>query len=309
MEVNTSQNTTEVEDLEVTLLLSALEYRWGYDFRDYAPDSIRRRIRASMIRHGVAHISELIPKVLHDGAFCLDIVQGFSVPVTEMFRDPEVWRALRDDVFPMLRTWPYFKIWHAGCATGEEVYSLAILLSEAGLLERATLYATDFNETALQRAREGVFDIKNIQKASHNYFQAGGQHSLNAYYHAQDNLVQMNGNLRQAIVWANHNLVADTVFGEMNLILCRNVMIYFSQELQNRTLELLTSSLALGGYLCLGSKETIDFTRVSSCYEAIAPTERIYRYIDDVMPNEMPHQSPSGVNCTADRVRLKSVIR
>ena len=280
-EIQVNADATEVEDLEVRLLLSSLLQRWGYDFRDYARESIKRRIRAAMIRHGLAHVSEMIPRVLYDGEFCLDIVQGFSVPVTEMFRDPEVWRALCDHVFPMLRTWPYFKIWHAGCATGEEVYSLAILLSEAGLLERATLYATDFNETALQQAREGVFDIKNIQMASRNYFQAGGLHSLNAYYHAQDHLVQMNASLRKAVVWANHNLVADAVFGEMNLILCRNVLIYFSQPLQNRTLELLTSSLSSGAYLCLGSKETLDFTSVNHCYELIAP--RIYRYVHGKM--------------------------
>ena len=163
LKVSATQDTTLVEDLEITLLLSALEQRWGYDFRDYARESVKRRIRAAMIRHGAAHVSELIPRMLYDGEFCLDIVQGFSVPVTEMFRDPEVWRALRDHIFPMLRTWPYFKIWHAGCATGEEVYSLAILLSEAGLLERATLYATDFNETALQQAREGVLTSKTFR--------------------------------------------------------------------------------------------------------------------------------------------------
>jgi chemotaxis protein methyltransferase CheR len=282
----------KLENFEVTLLLSAIEHRWGYDFNGYARAFIKRRIRRTLNRCHLQHVSELIPRVLHEPAFIQGLVQDISIPVTEMFRDPPIWKALREQIFPMLRTWPYFKIWHAGCATGNEVYSMAIMLEEAGLLKRATIYATDFNNDVLQKAREGIYPLNEMQAASRNYLKAGGQHSLNLYYHAQGSGAQINASLRESIVWANHNLTVDRVFGEMNLILCRNVLIYFSKPLQNHALELFTASLTDGGYLCLGSKESLDFSSVSQCYAPTALKERIYRrlHCDCVEPEGFKSQ-------------------
>ena len=268
----------QIETIELSLLLSAIEQRWGHEFSGYGQAFIKRRINKAMARHGLRHISELIPRVLHEANFFQGIIQDISIPVTEMFRDPHFWLALREQVFPLLRTWPYFKIWHAGCATGNEVYSLAILLEEAGLLQRATIYATDFNDVVLKKARDGVFSLKEIQAASGNYQKAGGQFSLNHYYDAHGEGAEMKASLKKQIVWANHNLTVDHVFGEMNLILCRNVLIYFNQPLQNRALELFTASLVPGGYLCLGNKESLDFSSVSGSYVSLTPRERIYRH-------------------------------
>ena len=275
-------------DFEVSLLLEAIEHRWGYDFRGYARASIKRRIHNVMIRHRITHVSELIPRVLHEPAFFQDMVGDFSITVTEMFRNPSVWNALRTEVFPLLRTWPYFKIWHAACATGEEVYSMMILLAEAKLLDRATIYATDFNDLALYKAAAGIYSIKSIQKATRDYHSAGGKSSLAEYYFVQDDVVQMHSFLREQVVWSNHNLTVDRVFGEMNLILCRNALIYFAQPLQNRVLELFTASLALGGCLCLGQKESIDFTTVASFYTPLQRKERIFQRCagDTVIAND-----------------------
>jgi chemotaxis protein methyltransferase CheR len=270
----------DVDDFEVLQLLAAIEYRWGYDFTGYARSSIKRRIRNTMIRHSIKHISELIPKVLHDQRFFQDMVKDFSITVTEMFRNPSVWKALQTEVFPILRTWPYFKIWHAACATGEEAYSMAILLDEAGLLDRATIYATDFNDIALQKAKDGIYQKKEMHKAEIHYRAAGGVGSLNDYYYEDGDVVRMKKKLRDHIVWANHNLTVDRVFGEMNLILCRNVLIYFTQPLQNRVLELFSASLTQNGFLCLGDKETLDFSSVSSLYKPVEAKKRIYRYIN-----------------------------
>lgn len=266
-----------IEDFELDQLLDAIEFRWGYDFRAYARASIRRRITNAMQRHHVEHISQLTPRILHDKSFFEDVVREFSVVVTEMFRDPHVWQILREKVLPLLATWPYFKIWHAACASGEEVYSMAIMLEEAGLLKRATIYATDFNDAALHKARAGVYSLKDMQIATQNYFRAGGKGSLSDYYVALEDSVQIRKSLRENIVWANHNLVHDQVFGEMNLILCRNVLIYFSHPLQNRVLDLLTASLSHGGILCIGNKENLTFSSCGECYEPLSHKERVYR--------------------------------
>ncbi|MBZ4202298.1 MAG: hypothetical protein LAC70_04145 [Methylovulum sp.] len=283
-------------DFEVSLLLEAIEHRWGYDFRGYARASIKRRIHNVMLRYRITHVSELIPRVLHEPAFFQDMVGDFSITVTEMFRNPSVWNVLRTEVFPLLRTWPYFKIWHAACATGEEVYSMMILLAEAKLLERATIYATDFNDLALYKAAAGIYSIKSIQKATRDYHSSGGKNSLSEYYLVQDDVVQMHSFLREQVVWSNHNLTVDRVFGEMNLILCRNALIYFSQPLQNRVLELFTASLALGGCLCLGQKESLDFTSVTSFYTAIQRKERIFQRCtgDQSIANDFNDPKPSS---------------
>jgi len=272
-------NNVKIEPIEIDLLLEAVFRRYGYDFRSYARASIERRIRQFMSGAGCASISAMIPKVLHDKEFFSRLAHYFSISVTEMFRDPFVYRAVREKVVPLLRTWPHFKIWHSGCATGEEVYSLAIMLKEEGVYDRATIYATDFNDDALERAREGIYEGSKIKEATRNYQQAGGKASFSEYYHAHYDAAAMDGSLKERITFANHNLAVDEAFGEIHLVFCRNVLIYFNRELQNRALGLFTESLVHGGFLCLGSKEDIQFTDVSKLYKAVDGKAKIYKKI------------------------------
>lgn len=266
----------EFDNYELGLLLDVIQFRWGYDFRDYARTSIHRRVKNVMIRHRIKHISELIPRVLHEPVFFQDMVLDFSITVTEMFRDPSVWKKIVTEIIPRLNTYPYFKIWHAACATGEEVWSMAILLKEAGLLERATIYATDFNDIALDKARKGTYTIKNMHVAHRNYLKSGGQSTLVDYYDVQGSEVIFDKQLAKRIVWANHNLTTDRIFGEMNFILCRNALIYFTPTLQNQVLLLFTDSLSHGGFLCLGSKETLNFTSVKENFGVICDGEKLW---------------------------------
>lgn len=267
----------DVDAIEVDLLIEAIYRRYGYDFRSYARASLERRIRDFQASAGCASVSEMIPRVLHDAAFSARLVHHFSIPVTELFRDPWVYRAVREQIVPVLRTWPHVKVWLAGCATGEEVYSLAIVLRETGLCQRTTLYATDFNEEALARAREGIYPIERLPDASRNYQRAGGAGSLADYYHAAYDSAVMDGALRQRIVFASHNLVSDSAFGEMHLVFCRNVLIYFNPDLQERVLQLFSDSLVNGGFLCLGTKETLPFTPADAAFEAVDRKARIYK--------------------------------
>jgi len=268
---------SRVEEIEINLLLEAVYQRYGYDFRSYARASIERRARQFMANNGFASVSEMLPRLLRDKVFFTALARFFSIPVTEMFRDPPVYRSLREKVVPFLRTWPHFKVWHAGCATGEEVYSLAIVLKEEGVYDRATIYATDFNEDALDRARDGIYDIGKIQEATRNYQEAGGQGSFSEYYHARYDAVAVHSDLRQRVVFSSHNLASDSAFGEMHLVFCRNVMIYFNRQLQNRALGLFTESLVHGGFLCLGTKEDLQFTDACGHYEAMDRKARIYK--------------------------------
>lgn len=267
----------ELERIEVDLLLEAVYRRYGHDFRDYARASLERRIRQFLPRSGCGSVGEMIGKALRDPEFFARLAGCFSVPVTELFRDPWVFRALREQVVPVLKTWPHFKVWLAGCATGEEAYSLAIVLKEEGLYERAMLYVTDFNEAALAAARDGIYDIAKLREASRNYQQAGGRGSLADYYHAAYGAAAMAPALRERMVFSGHNLAADGAFGEMHLVFCRNVMIYFNRALQNRALSLFTESIAHGGFLCLGAKEDLRFTCVEALYEAVDRKARIYK--------------------------------
>lgn len=267
----------QTEEIEVDLLLEAVYRRYGYDFRSYARASIERRARQFMTNHGFTCVSEMIPRLLRDKDFFTQLTRFFSIPVTEMFRDPFVYRTLREKVIPLLRTWPHFKVWHAGCATGEEVYSLAIVLKEEGLYDRATIYATDFNEEVLGRAREGIYAIGKIQEATRSYQEAGGMASFSEYYHARYDAAVMEGSLKERIVFSSHNLASDSVFGEMHLVICRNVLIYFNRQLQNRALGLFTESLVRGGFLCIGSKEDLQFTAVSDQYDVVDRKARIYK--------------------------------
>lgn len=267
----------ELEHVEIELLLEAIFRRYGYDFRSYARASIERRIRQFMVKAGCATIAEMIPKLLHDADFFSHLARYFSISVTELFRDPWAYQVIREKVIPLLKTWPHVKIWHAGCATGEEVYSLAIVLKEEGVYDRVTIYATDFNDEALERAREGIYGLDKIQEATRNYQRTGGTGSFSEYYHARYQAAAMDSSLKKRMVFSGHNLATDSLFGEMHLIFCRNVLIYFNRDLQNRVLGLFTESLVHGGFLCLGSKEDLRFTDVCDRFEVVDDRARIYK--------------------------------
>jgi chemotaxis protein methyltransferase CheR len=268
---------TEIERIELELLLEAVYLRYGYDFRSYARASIGRRVRQFLTLKRLATPAELIPLVLRDEDCFSEIAQHFSICVTEMFRDPFFYKSFRANVVPVLRTYPFVKLWHAGCATGEEVYSMAILLQEEGLYERATLFGTDFNDHALETARKGIYAAERLKDYTRNYQEAGGALSFAEYYTAQYQSAALQAALRERVTFANHNLVTDTVFGEMQVVCCRNVLIYFNEELQNRVLQLFRDSLVRGGFLCLGTKEDLRFTAVADDFEAVDAKARIFK--------------------------------
>lgn len=270
-------NREDVERIEIDLLLEALLRRYGYDFRHYARASVRRRVRHLLAQGPHDTVAELIPRVLHDEDFARAAIYAFSIAVTEMFRDPEFYQVLREKVVPYLGTYPFVKAWAAGCATGEEVYSLAIVLKEEGLYERTTLFATDFNDAALRKAEEGIYPLKDIRQYTANYQHAGGTRSFADYYHAQYDSVIMDQSLRANITFANHNLATDGVFGEMHIVFCRNVLIYFDRDLQDRVLALLAGSLNRGGFLCLGNKETLEYSTVQGQFKVVDAEQRIYQ--------------------------------
>jgi chemotaxis protein methyltransferase CheR len=267
----------EIENIEITLLLEAIFQRYGYDFRSYARASIERRVRHFLPKAGCATISAMIPKLLYNESFFEPLVREFSITVSEMFRDPSVYRSIREKVIPLLKTYPFVRIWHAGCASGEEAYSLAILLKEEGLYDRATIFATDFNDGALDQAKEGIYALDTVQQSTANYQKAGGSRSFSEYYHARYEAMAINPALKKNITFANHNLVTDGVFSEMHFILCRNVLIYFNKELQNRVLNLFRDSLAYGGFLCLGSKESLLFSDVARDFKPVDESARIFQ--------------------------------
>jgi len=270
-------NEYEIRDIELNLLLEALYQRYGYDFRSYARASIDRRVRSFLVTAGCASISALIPMIMHDETVFSRLAQALSITVTEMFRDPFVYRAMRQQVIPILRTWPHIKVWHAGCATGEEVYSVAILLHEEGLYERSIIYATDFNDEALARARDGIYELDRMREFTKSYQEAGGRNSFSDYYHARYNSAVISPRLKSNITFANHNLAADGVFGEMHLVICRNVLIYFNGDLKNRALKLFSDSLVNGGFLCIGTKEDLQFSSVASGFSVVDQKARIYK--------------------------------
>jgi len=224
----------DTSELEISLLLEAVYQKYGYDFRQYSEAHIRRRIMSRMAMAGLENVSQVQAKVLNDETFAATLLQDLSITVTEMFRDKLFYRSLRENVLPILKTYPFVKIWHAGCATGEEAYSMAILLQEEGLYDRTTIYATDFNQQALNRGKEGIFSTGLIKEYTSNYQLSGGKESFSNYYTSNYDNVIMNQSLKKNIVWANHNLVTDAVFAEVHLVLCRNVLIYFDRDLQNK---------------------------------------------------------------------------
>lgn len=265
------------ERLELELLLEAIRRKYGYDFRDYSRASLIRRLRHRMHLLGIADFSALQHRVLHDEETFQRVVGDLSVSVTEMFRDPDVYHAIRAQVVPELRDCSHLKVWHAGCATGEEVYSLAIVLREEGLYDRTQIYATDINLDLLRKAKEGIYPVERLQLYTANYQKAGGRASFSDYYRADDRFAVLDGALKRNILFADHNLVTDGVFGEMQLILCRNTLIYFNRDLQERVLQLFRDSLAPRGFLCLGSKESVRYSSSSTAFEEIAAGLRLYR--------------------------------
>ncbi len=272
-----SHAKAENERIEIQLLLEAIYLKYGYDFRNYSQASIKRRILRRLDLSKLATITEMLHKILYDERFFETMLVDLSINVTEMFRDPSFYKAFRQIVVPALKEYPFLKVWHAGCATGEEVYSMAIVLKEEGLLGRTRIYATDFNEAVLRTAKEGIYPIGTMKKYSSNYQQSGGHGSLSDYYAARYDYAVMDKSLKENVVFADHNLVTDSVFGEMNLILCRNVLIYFNRELQNSVIRLFRDSLSPEGFLCLGSKESIRFSEYSHDFEDIVMLQRIYR--------------------------------
>jgi chemotaxis protein methyltransferase CheR len=266
-----------IEQIELDLILVAIYQRYGYDFRQYSRASIKRRIEHHLAKTEFETMSELMSKILYDETLFQSLFFDISVTVTEMFRDPWFYLTLREKVIPFLKTFPFINIWHAGCATGEEVYSLAILLKEEQLYKRAHIYATDFNDAALEKAKARIYPLERIKEYTSNYQKAGGNNSFADYYRAQYQSVIFDAALQENITFANHNLATDSVFGEMHLILCRNVLIYFDRPLQDRVLSIFRDSLLYNGFLCLGSKETIHFSEVRKDFKEFAIKEKIYQ--------------------------------
>src|SRR5437773_227443 len=270
----------DLEEIELALLLEGAYRRYGFDFREYAPASLRRRVWRRVHAEGLETISGLTEKLLHDSATMERLLLDLSINVTAMFRDPSFYVAFRRKVVPLLRTYPYTRIWVAGCSTGEEVYSLAILLQEEGVYERARIYATDINESVLDRARAGVFPLEKMQEYTQNYIRGGGTRAFSEYYVAAYDGAQFQRSLIENVVFAQHNLVSDRPFNEFHVIVCRNLLIYFDRTLQDRVHGLFYESLATFGVLGLGAKESIHFSPHEDCYEEVDPAEKLYRRID-----------------------------
>ena len=266
-----------LEEIEISLLLEGVYRHYGFDFRDYSLASIKRRVAQSMIREGATTISGFQEKVLHDPAIMERFLYALSINVTAMFRDPEFYLAFRQKVVPVLRTYPFIRVWNAGCSTGEEAYSMAIMLREEGLYDKSRIYATDMNLAVLERAESGIFPLSAMQEYTTNYMQSGGKGTFSRLYTANYNSAIFDASLRDNIVFAQHNLVTDGAFNEFNVILCRNVMIYFNRDLQNRVHQLLYDSLARFGVLGLGKKETIRFSTYQDCYQELDAANRLYR--------------------------------
>jgi chemotaxis protein methyltransferase CheR len=263
------------EDLELELLLLAIYRLTGYDFRNYMRSSIMRRATHRMNAEKLTSITSLTDKIIRDERVLTEILKDFSINVTEMFRDPGFFKALREEVIPILRGLPVIRIWHAGCSTGEEVYSMAILLEEEGLYDRAKIYATDMNENVLKKAQSGTMPLHKMQAYTKNYMLAGGTRSFSEYYSADCEAAYLNDSLKKNMVFAQHNLVTDGSLNEFHLIICRNVLIYFNQELQQQVFRLFDASLSSGGFLGLGTKES---ARTDLGFlEAFNPKEKIYR--------------------------------
>lgn len=265
------------EGLELELLLDGIYRRYGFDFRGYATASLRRRVWRRANLEGIETITGLLDRVFHDRAVLERLLKDLSINVTEMFRDPSFHRALREHAFPLLRTYPFLRIWNAGCSTGEEALSVAIALHEEGLLDRSRIYATDMNESALAQARSGAFPLERMQDYTENYLRGGGRRSFSEYYVARGATAVFDPELTRNVVFAQHNLATDRSFNEFHVIICRNVMIYFGRDLQRHVHELFLDSLVPLGLLGLGRKEAIGPPEVAQRYEALDATEKLFR--------------------------------
>ena len=277
--VTPSKYDSELEQIEIELLLEGIYRRYGFDFRAYAYASIRRRLWKRIEAEGLLTVSALQERILHEPAMMERLLLDLSINVTAMFRDPSFYKVFREVVVPTLRTYPFIRIWHAGCATGEEVYSMAILLEEEGLYERSRIYATDINEVVLQKAKAGIFPLDRMQEYTENYIAAGGKRAFSDYYVAKYDGALFSPNLTRNVVFSQHNLVTDRSFSEFNAILCRNVLIYFDKSLQSKVHGLFYDSLAIFGVLALGSRESLRFSPYEDSYEQINGPEKIYRKV------------------------------
>lgn len=266
-----------IQSIEIEQLLEVIFKVYGYDFRNYNKAHVKRRILHRVTNLGLQSVSQLQHKILYEQD-CFDLIlRDLSINVTEMYRDPGFYRSIRNEIIPILRTYPYIKVWHAGCSTGEEVYSFAIMLFEEGLYNRTQIYATDFNQNVLEVAKQAIYPISKIKDYTMNYQASGGTHSLAEYYVANYDSVIFDNKLKENIVFAEHNLVTDSVFAEVNLLICRNVLIYFNKELQNKVINLFSESLIKGGFLGLGSKENIMLADANEQFEIIDSKEKIFK--------------------------------
>lgn len=266
------------EDLE--LLLGDLCTRYGYDFTEYSRASLHRRVQRLFALDNFSGFAEFRYRLQHDNVYFRRFVEEITVNVTEMLRDPGFYRTLRSTILPVLATYPFIRIWHAGCSTGEEVYSMAILLKEAGLLQKSLLYGTDINPHVIEKARKGIFPVSQMQKYSENYIQSGGLQDFSSYYTANYHLAKFDSSLSGKMIFSTHNLVSDFSFNEFQLILCRNVLIYFERELQAKVFKLFDYSLENFGYLALGSKESLRFSPIAGRYRQVGK-EKIWRKINE----------------------------
>lgn len=266
-----------VKDEEAGLLLNEIFELYGYDFTNYAKASLKRRINRLMVVDRLPSFAELLYKVRNEPDYLPHLVEEITVNVTEMFRDPSSFKTIREKVLPVLATHPFIRIWHAGCASGEEVYSMAILLEEANLLHKSLLYATDLNASVIENIRMGIFPISQMKQYSENYILSGGQKDFSDYYTAKYDWAKFDEKLRSKMIVATHNLVSDRSFNEFQLIFCRNVLIYFDKDLQDKVLALFDDSLEKLGFLILGSKENIRFSKLTKKYQQLESKEKIWR--------------------------------
>ncbi|MEI7499247.1 MAG: protein-glutamate O-methyltransferase CheR [Bacteroidota bacterium] len=266
----------ENQDIEIRLFVEAIYQKYGYDFRNYSQAHVKRRILNRFNLSGMKYITDMIHESIYNHKFVDQMLMDLSITVTEMFRDATFYRALREEILPILQTYPFIKIWHAGCASGEEVYSMAIMLNEEGLYGKSQIYATDFNPIIIKQAKDGIYPINRIKEFTVNYQKSGGKGSFSDYYTANYESAKLLDALKKNIVFATHNLVTDSVFAEVNLVVCRNVLIYFDRELQDKVIRLFVDSLPGGGILCLGSKENLQFSDHWDQFNPLIPKERIY---------------------------------
>ena len=270
----------EIADEEVELLLNDIVTAHGYDFTSYSTASVKRRINRLFILDHFKDFEDFRKRVLHDKNYIRRFVQEITVNVTEMFRDPLFYKLIREQVLPVLATYPFIRIWHAGCSTGEEVYSMAILLKEAGVMHKSLLYATDINPGVLDQVTRGIYPLRSLRQFSENYILSGGKKDFSSYYTAKYDLAKLDDELRSKMIVSTHNLVSDRSFNEFQLIICRNVLIYFNKTLQDKVLDLFDNSLEPRGFLALGSKEQIKFASIGKKYEQLDPKEKVWRKLN-----------------------------